>query len=336
MSGQAFPSVPGGGGGAGTPASTVTSTSSFGQSSAVGTSTDYARADHVHGSPAAPPSSEGWFGHGIDGDLTVTGTTTLTRDTFYNNLTISATGVVKPAGWRLHVLGTLTIESGGTINDDGTSNTTSNPLTGLGSRGALNAASGGGSAGGNASVGSAGGANSVCSPNTSFVLPNGGAGGNAGANAGGAGGVATTYNAQTSLNVPWLCLTAGFAFGRGSSANVYNGGAGGGGGASATGGTFGGGGGVGGGGVWVAAKTINNAGRISANGGNGANASGGAGNAGGGGGGGGGYAIVIYQSTTGSGVGTVQANAGTGGTGLGTGANGAAGVAGIARTLKMG
>lgn len=39
-------------GGGGTPASTVVSETSFGQSSAVGTSTDYARADHTHGSPA--------------------------------------------------------------------------------------------------------------------------------------------------------------------------------------------------------------------------------------------------------------------------------------------
>lgn len=42
------------GGGGGTPASTVVAETSFGQASAVGTSTDYARADHTHGTPAAP------------------------------------------------------------------------------------------------------------------------------------------------------------------------------------------------------------------------------------------------------------------------------------------
>lgn len=43
-------SVPPGGGG--TPASTVTSETTFGISAAVGTGTDYARNDHTHGSPS--------------------------------------------------------------------------------------------------------------------------------------------------------------------------------------------------------------------------------------------------------------------------------------------
>lgn len=41
------------GGGGGTPASSVVTQTSYGQSSAVGTSTDYARADHSHGTPAS-------------------------------------------------------------------------------------------------------------------------------------------------------------------------------------------------------------------------------------------------------------------------------------------
>lgn len=40
--------------GGGTPASTVVTETSFGQASAVGTSTLYARADHTHGTPPAP------------------------------------------------------------------------------------------------------------------------------------------------------------------------------------------------------------------------------------------------------------------------------------------
>ena len=44
----------GGGGGGGTPATTVVSETAFGQASAVGVSTDYARADHTHGSPTDP------------------------------------------------------------------------------------------------------------------------------------------------------------------------------------------------------------------------------------------------------------------------------------------
>lgn len=48
----------GGGGGGGTPASSVVSETSYGQQPAVGTSTDYARGDHTHGTPPAiPPAS---------------------------------------------------------------------------------------------------------------------------------------------------------------------------------------------------------------------------------------------------------------------------------------
>jgi len=47
----------GGGGGGGTPASSVVSQTSFGQSPAVGTSTDYARGDHSHGTPTVPLAS---------------------------------------------------------------------------------------------------------------------------------------------------------------------------------------------------------------------------------------------------------------------------------------
>jgi len=49
---NAFAETVSGGGGSGTPASTVVTQTSYGQSSAVGTSTDYARADHSHGTPA--------------------------------------------------------------------------------------------------------------------------------------------------------------------------------------------------------------------------------------------------------------------------------------------
>lgn len=58
MSTQVFPTPPAGsGGGGGTPASTVVSSTTFGQASAVGTSTDYARADHVHGTPSLSAAS---------------------------------------------------------------------------------------------------------------------------------------------------------------------------------------------------------------------------------------------------------------------------------------
>lgn len=64
----------GGGGGGGTPASSVVSETSFGQSPAVGTSTDYARGDHTHGTPALPQhsglSSLAWVGSGHTGSAT--------------------------------------------------------------------------------------------------------------------------------------------------------------------------------------------------------------------------------------------------------------------------
>jgi hypothetical protein len=47
----------GGGGGGGTPASSVVSETTFGLSPVVGTSTDYARGDHSHGSPTIPLAS---------------------------------------------------------------------------------------------------------------------------------------------------------------------------------------------------------------------------------------------------------------------------------------
>ena len=54
MSTQVFPTPPtGGGGGGGTPASSVVSETSYGQSPVVGVSTDFARADHTHGTPTA-------------------------------------------------------------------------------------------------------------------------------------------------------------------------------------------------------------------------------------------------------------------------------------------
>jgi hypothetical protein len=73
MSTQVFPNPPAGsgGGGGGTPASTVVTETSFGQASAVGTSTNYARGDHTHGTPAAPshPSltTLGWSASGHTG-----------------------------------------------------------------------------------------------------------------------------------------------------------------------------------------------------------------------------------------------------------------------------
>jgi len=64
----------GGGGSGGTPATTVVSETTFGQSPVVGTSTDYARGDHSHGTPAVPAHSAlstlGWTSSGHTGSAT--------------------------------------------------------------------------------------------------------------------------------------------------------------------------------------------------------------------------------------------------------------------------
>ena len=324
----------GGGGGSGTPASTVTSGTSFGQPTAVGSSTDYARADHQHGTPTAELSNvffDALFGDQSDGDVTISGFTTLSREMHYNNLTVTSTGRLKPNGNRIFVRGTLTIDVGGSIDDDGFDATNQvgrtgfvarNYLGGQGTNGgsgwSLNAAN---FANGNAAVN-----NTNCSLNATNTAPSGGNGGNSSSRTGGLGGTAP----QNATPQKW----SGRALDGRGSFGAFNGGSGGGGGAihvgAYTSGTFiSGGGGSGGGIVWIAASTIVNNGNISARGGNGANGSlgGGTGNCAGGGGGGGGDVAIITRST--SIEGTVNITGGTGGTAVGVGAtNGGNGNAG--------
>ena len=48
-----------------------------------------------------------WFGDGSDGDVTISGAVTLTRDMFYRNLTIAAGAALNPLGFRIFVSDTL-------------------------------------------------------------------------------------------------------------------------------------------------------------------------------------------------------------------------------------
>lgn len=64
----------GGGGGGGTPASSVVSEQSYGQSPAVGTSSDYARGDHTHGTPPALTPAGSVVSATSYGQIPVTGT----------------------------------------------------------------------------------------------------------------------------------------------------------------------------------------------------------------------------------------------------------------------
>ena len=47
------------------------------------------------------------FGDGRDGDVSISSVVTSTRDMFYNNLTISSSGVLNTNGYRIYVKGTL-------------------------------------------------------------------------------------------------------------------------------------------------------------------------------------------------------------------------------------
>ena len=276
------------------------------------------------------------FGDSSDGDFTVVGTYTAGRELHYKNLTIPDGTTFKPNGHRVFVSNNLNISSSASFNDDGTNATAQAGGAGLGSRNYLVATSAqGGNGWALTSVNFANGSNGNAITNASLnnlgQAPNGSRGGNCAlrGNTGGTGGTATTLLQK--WNGAWI-------IGR-QSAGGFNGGAAGGGGAinvvTYTGGTFtSGGGGGGGGAVWLAARYINNQGRISANGGKGANGVLATGSAEccGGGGGGGGNVTVITQSPYNS-LGTIQANGGLGGiasfnTGSGTNTNGVDGASG--------
>lgn len=58
-----------------------------------------------------------FYGPGTDGDVTISSNTTLTKDMFYNNLTINNTFTLNTGGYRIFVKGTLT--NNGTIANNG-------------------------------------------------------------------------------------------------------------------------------------------------------------------------------------------------------------------------
>lgn len=281
----------------------------------------------------------GIYGDGSDSSPTISGgTTTLTRDMFYQDLTIAADGILAPAGFRIFVRGTLTIASGGVISDDGASASVDVPGPPLGARGVLGTDSGGGGTGKTTASAGAAGTN----PSAQFfpgtgATPNGGAGGQAdGGHAGGAGGTPTIRSASGGSTRTFPSSITGRVLG---SSGLFQAGAGGGGGGSGganltTGTANSGGGGGGGGGVVVVARILNSSGTIRANGGNGGNATAtGDGIAGGGGGGGGGYVLVTAGKVVSQG--TISATGGTKGTGAGGGADGSNGSAGYTQLIQM-
>ena len=186
-----------------------------------------------------PPSIFNYFGDGSDGDVTISSNTTISRDMYYNNLTING-GNLDTDGWKVFVKGTLTIFSGYKIHNngnDGSAGTVGQAGDSGGAGGAGGGGGGakttgtvyGGKAGGDGANGGAGGVNGTDgfsgSNSSSGSVENvsitqvagksggaGGAGGNAGAGGvGGSGGTVGTPGAAGTAPVfgiphTWLQL----------------------------------------------------------------------------------------------------------------------------------
>ena len=137
----------------------------------------------------SPYTAAALFGTGADGAVTISsGTTTLTRDMQYTNLTINGSGKINPNGWRIYVSGTLDLTAAPA------SAITRNTIAGNNATGATGGAYQGNSYGftvpgstyaGGASLGSGGTGNTTTGTNgtaggNSVPPANGGAGGNSG------------------------------------------------------------------------------------------------------------------------------------------------------------
>ncbi len=288
-----------------------------------------------------------WFGDGSDGDLTAaSGTTTLTKDTFYNNVTLTGSAIINTAGFRLHVKGILDIEgltSGhigrAAINGGNAGSSTQGTSGGQHNAGTLGGANGGAVGGaGTATAGAAGAQGSPASfPAGGQGSSTAGAGGLGPSGAGGAAGAGVSTNASGRVRRPVIDAFRGVSLITGG----HSGGAGGGGGGG-DGTQFGGGGGAGGtagGIVQVFARTIRRgastaASAIRAPGGNGGNGrtqtAGNVGGGGGGSGGSGGWVQVVYRFLTGAtALNCIDVSSGAGGNaGLLVGTGSANGVAG--------
>ncbi|MFC3883747.1 hypothetical protein ACFOU2_09640 [Bacillus songklensis] len=250
------------------------------------------------------------FGNGMDGNVTISANTNLTRDMYYENLTINSGIKLSTNGYKIFVRGTLTnngiIEANGPNGTNGSSTDTYTQYSN----------NGGGSGGGSTSNGGG------TSPGFGG---NGGNGGRSVYDATVKTGGAASYTVAALQSFELIH-------------NLYNISPQGGGGGA--GGTYnsnpyysGGSGGVGGGRVLIYARNIINSGSIEAKGGNGGN---GVMNAsywsGGGGGGGGGFVLLVHNTFTGN---EPNVSGGAGGTAYSSTGNGVAGTVGSVRKIKL-
>jgi len=289
-------------------------------------------------SPAVGGAPMGFFADGSDGDLTISsGTTNLTRDMFYNNVTISGSAVLVPNSYKIFVAGTLDLTNApaNAIRMNGSNGGNASGATG-GSGGAgfnqntLGSSSGSGGAGG---VSGTGGATGVSTLNTvvqataiaASVNVLGGSNGQSGGGGTTTGSASPRTQTLSQINsfyrIDHQILRGTALFQSGLSSQGGTSGAGDG----TNAGAGGGGGGGAGGNICIFAKTINRgastaAGCISAKGANGGNGAastlGTTGGGGGGSGAGGGVVIIYYASLIGSvATNAIQVFGGNGGNG---------------------
>lgn len=294
------------------------------------------------------------FGNGSDGDFTVSTSTTLTRDMFYDNLVIN--GTLIPAGYR--IFAKTSISGSGSVIATGTPGTSAVTITG-GAGGTTtvvgffrNSAGGnGGTAPQNVDCQS-GMAGTSTSAGVSFnaLTSNAGTtgGGSAGAcgggiGFGGSGGTVTATATSTKYGVTYYQTVSFVHTSLSTSTLLIWSGAGGSGGGSGglscsstcngSSARAGGGGGGGSSGqiVFMASKSITGTFSVDVSGGNGGNGAAGTsdgdttgGTGGGGGGGQGGTVIFLYNTKLYTGTRTTSG--GTGGTGNTTAGNGSSGL----------
>lgn len=226
------------------------------------------------------PRVEILFGNGTDGNVTISSNTTLTRDMYYNNLTINNGRTLKTNGFKIFVKGTLT--NNGTIENNGLD-------------------------GGNATSDGQGTHRSTDGPYA------GGSGGDGGRSADpysnpGSGRTSNfdEYRFEFELIHRLYDTKVGNGgnggSGRGYADNIYS---------------WGGGGGGGGEKIHIYAKRLINNGSIQSKGGNGGNGHANSVNfaSGGGGGGGGGVVLLVYEEFNGN---DPDVSGGQGGTGGGS------------------
>lgn len=254
-------------------------------------------------------TQNGQYGDGSDLNVIISSATTLLRDQYYENLTITNSGIITTSGFRIFVSGVLTMQAGAIIRWNG------NNASGVTRGTALTSnVLGGGSSGGNGATFPT----IAGSPGTDNTDGFGGGGGSGGGASGGIGGLNAISATNTGSHYygAWPLNMKGSTI---PGSAYWFGGCGGGGGQASS--TFGGGGGSGAGCILICARAINaDAGSfiqaVGGNGGNGDN----------GGGGGGGGVIVVYTAGSPSRINwTINVNGGSGGTGTAPGSSGNAG-----------